>query len=104
MGKGRSAIKKEVNILAVCGMGFGTSLMMLMNVQELGKAHGIEVKGEAVDLGSVKGREADLIVASSEIADELSESPVPVVALNNLVDKGELEEKVLPALQEVETR
>jgi PTS system ascorbate-specific IIB component len=85
-------------------MGFGTSLMVLMNVQELGKAHGIEVKGEAVDLSSAKGREADLIVASSEVAGELSGSTAPVVALNNLVDKNELEQKVLPLLKEVGTR
>ncbi len=92
---------KDVYVLAVCGMGFGTSLMMLMNVQDLGKAHGIKVKGEAVDLGSAKGREADLIVASSEMVPKLSGSTIPVVGLNNLVDKGELEDKVLPALQEV---
>jgi PTS system ascorbate-specific IIB component len=94
-------IMKRVNILAVCGMGFGTSLMMLMNVQDLGKKHGIEVKGEAVDLGSAKGRQVDLIVASSEIAGQLSGEPSRVVTLNNIVDKGELEQKVLPVLKEV---
>ncbi len=88
-------------MLAVCGMGFGTSLMMLMNVQDLGNKHGIEVKGEAVDLGSAKGRQVDLIVASSEIADQLSGEPSRVVALNNIVDKEEMERKVLPVLKEV---
>jgi PTS system ascorbate-specific IIB component len=91
---------RQVNILAVCGMGFGTSLMMLMNVQDLGRRHGIDVRGEAVDLGSAKGRDVDLIVASSEIAQELSTESVPVVGLSNLVDKDELERKVLPALRE----
>jgi PTS system ascorbate-specific IIB component len=100
-GEERGIGIKEVYVLAVCGMGFGTSLMMLMNVQDLGKAHGIKVKGEAVDLGSAKGRDADLIVASSEMVSKLSDSTIPVVGLNNLVDKGELEDKVLPALQEV---
>ena len=92
-----------MNVLVVCGMGFGTSLMVLMNVKDLGKEHGIEVEGEAIDLSSAKGREADLVVASSEIADSLSESKAPVVSLNNLVDKAELEQKVLPALKEVGT-
>jgi PTS system ascorbate-specific IIB component len=98
--EGRITIKR-VNMLAVCGMGFGTSLMMLMNVQDLGKKHGIEVKGEAVDLGSAKGRDVDLIVASSEIAGQLSGETARVVTLNNLVDKEELERKVLPVLKEV---
>ncbi len=77
--------------------------MVLMNVKDLGKEHGIEVEGEAIDLSSAKGREADLVVASREIADSLSESTAPVVSLNNLVDKEELEQKVLPALKEVGT-
>jgi ascorbate PTS system EIIB component len=98
--EGRITIKR-VSMLAVCGMGFGTSLMMLMNVQDLGKKHGIDVKGEAVDLGSAKGRDVDLIVASSEIAGQLSGESARVVALNNLVDKEEMERKVLPVLKEV---
>jgi ascorbate PTS system EIIB component len=40
-------------------------------------------------------------VASSEIAGQLSEEPTRVVALTNLVDKEELERKVLPVLKEV---
>lgn len=76
-------------------------MMMLMNVQDLGRKHGIEVRGDAVDLGSAKGRDVDLIVASSEIAGQLSEEPARVVSLTNLVDKEELERKVLPVLREV---
>ena len=75
--------------------------MMLMNVQDLGKKHGIDVKGEAVDLGSAKGRQVDLIVASSEIAGQLSGQPSRVVTRNNIVDKEELARQVLRVLNEV---
>lgn len=88
-----------MKILTVCGMGFGTSLMLLMTIQEIGKKHDIVVGGEAVDLGSAKGKECDLIVAASEIAAELNDEPVEVVSINNLLDKAEIEEKVLPWLQ-----
>jgi PTS system ascorbate-specific IIB component len=85
-----------MKILAVCGMGFGTSLMLLMTIQEIGNKHGIKVDGEAIDLGSVKGNHCDLIVASSEIAKEISSSAIEVIAIKNLLDKVEIEEKVLP--------
>ena len=76
-----------MKVVTVCGMGFGTSLMLLMSVKE----------GEATDLGSYKGKSCDLIVASSEIAKQI-EADVPVLAITNLLDKAEIEEKIRPYL------
>ncbi|MDT2681305.1 MULTISPECIES: PTS sugar transporter subunit IIB [Enterococcus] len=88
-----------MNVLAVCGMGFGTSLMLLMEVQDIGKKHGFTIGGEATDLSSAKGKHADLIIASSEIAQELESDNTVVVPIINLLDKVEIEEKVLPHIQ-----
>lgn len=88
-----------MRIVTVCGMGFGTSLMLLMEIQSIGKKHGYDIQGEAVDLGSAKGNKCDFMVASSEIASELSEEPVEVVAINNLLDKEEIESKVMPVIE-----
>ena len=55
------------------------------------------VEGEATDLGSYKGKSCDLIVASSEIAKQI-EADVPVLAITNLLDKAEIEEKIRPYL------
>lgn len=87
-----------MRILSVCGMGFGTSLMLLMDVQAIAKKHGYTVDGEATDLGSAKGRECDFIIAGSEIASELEDSGVEVVSINNMLDKNEIEEKVMPVI------
>ena len=89
-----------MRILTVCGMGFGTSLMLLMSIQEIAKKYNIKVTGEACDLGSAKGKPCDLIVTSSEIAREFSGSSIKVVGINNLVDKKEIEEKVMPIIRE----
>ena len=45
-----------MKVVTVCGMGFGTSLMLLMSVKESGRKYGITVEGEATDLGSYKGK------------------------------------------------
>ena len=84
-----------MKVVTVCGMGFGTSLMLLMSVKESGRKYGITVEGEATDLGSYKGKSCDLIVASSEIAKQI-EADVPVLAITNLLDKAEVEEKAVP--------
>lgn len=90
-----------MKILTVCGMGFGTSLILLMTIQDIGKEHGLKIDGEATDLGSAKGRDCDLIVASSEIAKELKDETVEVISIKNLLDKEEIETKVLPALKKL---
>ena len=87
-----------MRVVTVCGMGFGTSLMLLMTIQELGKKHGVKVEGEAVDLGSYKGKNCDLIAASSEIASQIK-ADVAVIAIENLLDKAMIEKKMLPYLE-----
>lgn len=88
-------------ILSVCGMGFGTSLMLLMDIQSMAKDQGYKVDGEATDLGSAKGKSCDLMVASSEIASELSEEGVPVISIDNILDKEEIKSKVLPMIEKL---
>lgn len=85
---------KEVRILSVCGMGFGTSLMVLMTIQDIGKKYNVKVTGEACDLGSYKGKNCDLIVASSEIATQINGGGKDVVGIRNILDKKEIEEKM----------
>lgn len=90
-----------MKIVTVCGMGFGTSLMLLMDIQSIGKKHGYDIQGEAVDLGSAKGKDCDFMVASSEIASELSSESVEVVSIDNLLDKEEIERKVMPVVERI---
>lgn len=87
-----------MRVVTVCGMGFGTSLMLLMSAKEIGKKYGVTVEGEATDLGSYRGKPCDLILASSEIAKQI-DATVPVLAITNLVDKAEIEEKFKPYLE-----
>ena len=91
---------KEVKVLCVCGMGFGTSLMLFMNVQDLGKKYGVKVTGEACDLGSYKGRPCDVIIASNEIATQIDGQGKPVLAIKNIIDVNELEQQVKPYFED----
>lgn len=85
---------KELKILTICGLGFGTSLMMLMTIQDIGKKHGVKIVGEATDLGSYKGRKCDVLVASSEIASQVVGGDIEVVSIQNMLDKAEIEKKM----------
>ena len=87
-----------MRVITVCGMGFGTSLMLLMTIKDIGKQHHVAVEGEAVDLGSYKGKPCDLIAASSEIAKQIV-ADVPVLSVTNLLDKKGIEEMILPYMK-----
>lgn len=88
-----------MKVVTVCGMGFGTSLMLLMTIKDIGKKYGVNIEGEAVDLGSYKGKSCDLIAASDEIAKQIVLSDAPVLPIKNLLNKADIEEQLKPYLE-----
>lgn len=91
-----------MKILTVCGMGFGTSLMLKMFIQDLLKELGVKADVDVSDLGSVKGSPADFIVAPSDMKNHLNGLAVPVVFIDNLIDKKEIRSKVEPILRQLQ--
>ena len=55
-----------MKIITVCGMGVGTSLMLKMTVESVMNTLGRQASVEHWDMGTVKGKECDLIVTSEE--------------------------------------
>lgn len=91
-----------MEILTVCGMGFGTSLMLKMTVDDILKEEGIKASVDAVDASSAKGSSADLIMASSDLEATLEGLDNPTVYIDNLIDNDEIKEKLLKKLKEMD--
>ncbi len=89
-----------MRIATLCGMGFGTSMMLKMFIDEILKD--IRMKAEVVpwDLGTFKGQQADIVVAPTDMEMHLRGTSAKVVLIRNLVDKKELRDKLVPLLQE----
>ncbi|MGB2962530.1 MAG: PTS sugar transporter subunit IIB [Anaerolineales bacterium] len=93
-----------MKIATICGMGFGTSMMLKMFIEDVLKAEGIT--GHQIipwDLGSFKGQQVDLVVAPTDMESHLKGSETKVVYIKNLVDKQEISEKVIGAIKELES-
>lgn len=88
-----------MNIVTVCGMGFGTSLILKMAVDDILAKNGIIANVEACDLGSIKGKVADLVISTSELKSELEGLNFNVVFVKNAIDKKDIEDKVLEAIK-----
>lgn len=88
-----------MKIATLCGMGFGTSMMLKLFIDEILKSEGIKAEILPWDLGSFKGQQADLIVAPTDMESHLRSASCKVVLIRNLVDKAEIKEKVLAAIK-----
>ena len=87
-----------MKIVAVCGMGIGTSVLLKMNAEKALRALGKDADVEAADIGTAKGaaRTADIVLTSADLADEIGDVPAKVVIVNNFTDVGEIAEKLTP--------
>jgi len=90
-----------MRIATLCGMGFGTSMMLKLFIDDILKAEGLKAEIIPVDLGSFKGTQADIVVAPTDMERHLKDSKGRVVLIRNLVDKQEIKTKILAAFQDV---
>ncbi|MDA8372118.1 MAG: PTS sugar transporter subunit IIB [Nocardiopsaceae bacterium] len=85
-----------MKILAVCGMGIGTSVILKSNAERAAQDLGLDADVEVADIGTARGAAAtaDVVLTSSELASELGDVGVPVVVIDNFVDGAEIRDKL----------
>ncbi|QZA32172.1 PTS sugar transporter subunit IIB [Hydrogenibacillus sp. N12] len=87
-----------MRVLAVCGMGLGSSLILRINVESVLKELGIQASVEVSDVTSAKSMPADLIVTSGQLAEVLRRDDVPIITVQNYLDREEIRSKIQAAL------
>lgn len=89
-------MKRVPKIQTVCGFGCGSSLMLRMSIEEIAKKHGVEIEAFCGDVSTCSANTCDVIFCSVDLSDRVRQHAiVPVVAINRLMDKQEVEEKFL---------
>lgn len=81
-----------MKVICVCGMGLGTSILLKMNTDKAMAQLGISADVDAADIGTAKGAasQADFVLTSAELAEELEGLPVPIRIINNFMDVDEI--------------
>jgi ascorbate PTS system EIIB component len=89
-----------VKILAVCGMGLGTSLVLRMQAEKALKELGLTADLEVADIGTARAlaSSADLILTSTELAEQLGSVKPKVVTISNFIDLREMVTKLKAAI------
>ncbi|WP_145484708.1 PTS sugar transporter subunit IIB [Yersinia aldovae] len=95
-----------MKITVVCGNGLGTSLMMEISIKSILKELAVNAEVDHVDLGSAKGTPSDIFIGTKDIAEQLVAQAVggKIVALDNMIDKKAMKERLSVALTELGAR
>ena len=87
---------KIPRILAVCGMGLGTGLLLRMQAEKALKQLGVKADVEVTDIGTARALAAgaDLIITSEELAQQLGAVKPRIVTITNFIDLNEMVTKL----------
>jgi len=89
-----------MKILAVCGSGLGSSLMLGMSIKDVLKNMGVSgVQVEHSDLSGVTKDMADYIICGRDIANAMERFD-NVIMLDSILSKQELTEKLTIVLKD----
>ncbi|MDN5342989.1 PTS sugar transporter subunit IIB [Oceanotoga sp. DSM 15011] len=92
----------RIKVMAVCGFGVGSSMILKMKIDEVAKSNGIDAEVFTSDVGSASSTTCDLVFTSEELGESLKEKMnVPVIIINNFLNKKEVEEKGLEIMKEL---
>ena len=89
-----------MRILAVCGMGLGSGLLLRMQAEKALKEIGVQADVEVADMGTARAlaATADLIITSEELAQQLGAVKPKVVTISNFIDLREMVTKLRAAI------
>ncbi|ADX72173.1 PTS sugar transporter subunit IIB [Pseudarthrobacter phenanthrenivorans] len=90
-----------MKIVAVCGMGIGTSVLLKMNAEKVLQDLGIDADIEAADIGVARGaaQTAEIVLTSEELAPEIGDVPAEVIVIENFFDLDEIHKKLSAAVR-----
>jgi len=90
-----------MKILAVCGMGLGSALVLRMQAEKALKQLGLTAELEVTDIGTARAvaPSADLILTSEELAQQLGTVKPQVVTISNFIDLNEMVTKLKAAIE-----
>ncbi len=89
-----------LNVLAVCGLGMGTSLILRMTCETVFSRLGIPARVDNTDLSTAKSQTPDVLVGQGMHMHDLEGVATVNVVVDDFIDDQALEARLRPALQE----
>ena len=89
-----------MRIVAVCGMGIGTSVLLKMNAEKVLKNLEIEATVEASDVATARrnAETANIVLTTPELVESLQGLSAEIIAIEHFFDLQEITTKLSKAL------
>ena len=88
-----------MKLLAVCGFGVGSSMVLRMTLEKVAKELGVDAEIDNTDISSAKSMNPDAIFTSFELADEIKKlTRAKVYPIKKYMDKEEVKVSMLKLL------
>ena len=97
--KAKKEKKKRVNILTVCGVGSGSSLILRMYTEDVLEALGLRYKVAAGQASEGRGTHADIVMCAPEFAVVCQGGSAEVVPIKGFTNKDEIRETLTEVLK-----
>ena len=96
---------KKPTILFVCGAGLGSSFAAQMAAEDVLNKFKVSAKLDHVDISTVASVNPDIIITAQNFQKQfekfdIDKEQTAIVFLKNIVSSKEIEEKLIPVLQE----
>ncbi|MGY6172480.1 PTS sugar transporter subunit IIB [Candidatus Mycoplasma pogonae] len=85
----------KLKIIAACGNGMGTSMIIKLKTEKAAKELGLDATVEAMSMGQAKGftSTADIIICSTHLESEFrKDQKAKITSVKNLMDDKEIKE------------
>lgn len=94
----------KIKMLFVCGAGLGSSFAAQMSAEDVLRKLGVEADLDHVDISTAASVPSDIIITGENFKKQFErfsfKGSTSIIFLHNIVSKTELEEKLVPVLQE----
>jgi PTS system ascorbate-specific IIB component len=89
-----------MRIVAVCGMGIGTSVLLKMNAEKVLRTMGIDATVEACDVATARrsAESANIVLTTPELVESLKGLSAEIIAIEHFFDLQEITQKLSKSL------
>lgn len=89
-----------MRIVAVCGLGYGTSIILKSNIEKVLNRLGVEATVEAVGVAQAReiGSLANIVMTTEELVPILEGINAEIIPIRHVIDIVEISEKLEKAL------
>jgi PTS system ascorbate-specific IIB component len=88
-----------MKIIAVCGMGIGTSVLLKMNAEKVLSQLGIQATVQATDMKTAReSQDAELILTTPDLAQLMTGLSAEIITIEHFFDLEELTRKLRASL------